>query len=134
MDSEHKELVKRLFEAFNHRDADAISALCDPDMEFVAPTAEAVGRNVPYTGPDGLREYLADVAQSWEELLVTSGAVEQRGDRLLVRGRVYARSHELGIRDMPIAWVWQVRGGRFVRGEVFQNPEQAAARFAGAPA
>lgn len=133
-ESEHMELVKRLFEAFNRRDAETIAAICDPGMEFISPTAEAVGRNVPYTGPAGLREYLADVVQSWEELLVTSGTVEQRGDRLLVRGRVYARSHELGIRDMPIAWVWEVRGGRFVRGEVFPDPEEAVACFTGAPA
>ncbi len=53
-----------------------------------------------------------------------------RGETLLVRGRVYARSRELGIRDVPVAWIWEVRDGRFVRGEVFPDPEQAVARFA----
>ncbi|MGB7588134.1 MAG: nuclear transport factor 2 family protein [Solirubrobacterales bacterium] len=133
LDSEHRELVKRLFEAFNHRNAEGIVAICDPTMEFMAPTAEAVGRNAPYIGPEGLGEYLTDVAKSWEELLVTSGTVERRGDQLLVRGRVYARSHELGIRDIPVAWVWQVRDGRFIRGEVFPDPEEALARFVSGP-
>ena len=31
---------------------------------------------------------------------------------------------------MPVAWIWEVRDGRFVRGEVFPEPEQAVARFA----
>jgi ketosteroid isomerase-like protein len=126
-------LVTRLFEAFNQRDAEAIESLCDPGMEFVAPTAEAVGRKGPYVGPNGLQEYLGDVARSWEELLITSGTMEERGGQVLVRGRVYVRSHGLGIRDMPIAWIWQVRDGRFVRGEVFQDPEAALARFGGEP-
>ena len=66
----------------------------------------------------------------WEELLVTPSEVEQIGDQLLVRGRVYVRSRELGIRDMPAAWIWEVRDGRFVRGEVFPNPSAAEQRFA----
>jgi ketosteroid isomerase-like protein len=129
MSGDRTELVIRLFKAFNQRDADVIGSLCDPDMKFLAPTAEAVGHDGPYVGPGGLHEYLADVVRSWEELLITSGTIEQRGDQVLVRGRVYVRSHELGIRDMPAAWIWQLRDGRFVRGEVFPDPEEALARF-----
>ena len=61
---------------------------------------------------------------------VTPGRVERRGDRLLVVGRVYLRSRELGIRDMPAAWIWELENGCFVRGEVFVDPEQAVDRFA----
>jgi ketosteroid isomerase-like protein len=104
-------------------------------MEFFpVVTAEAVGRDAPYVGPSGLRDYLADVSQVWEELQIVPSEVEARGETLLVRGRVYARSRELGIRDVPVAWIWQVRDGRFVRGEVFPDPEQAFARFAEIPA
>jgi ketosteroid isomerase-like protein len=125
-------LVERLFDAFNRRDAAAIVALCDEEMKFFpVVTAEAVGRDAPYTGSAGLRDYLADVAEVWEELLITPSELERRGETLLVRGRVYARSRELGIRDMPVAWIWEVRDGRFVRGEVFPDPEQAVVRFAG---
>ena len=88
------------------------------------------GARPPTSGREGLREYLADAAQVWEELLVTPSEVEQIGDQLLVRGRVYVRSRELGIRDMPAAWIWGVRDGRFVRGEVFPNPSAAEERFA----
>ena len=129
------ELVERLFDAFNRRDPAAIVAVCDDEMEFFpVVTAEAVGREAPYSGREGLQTYLADAAQVWEELLVTPGEVEISGEHLLVRGRVYARSRELGIRDMPVAWIWQVRDGIFVRGEVFADPQQAIARFAQAGA
>jgi ketosteroid isomerase-like protein len=127
-------LVGRLFNAFNHRDEVAIVELCSKEMEFFAVTAEEVGRVMPYVGPDGLHEYLADVARIWEELLITPIRVERRGGDLLVLGRVYVRNRELGIRDMPVAWIWQLRDGLFVRGEVFADPQRAIARFAQATA
>jgi ketosteroid isomerase-like protein len=134
MDEAHEALVGRLFNAFNQRDVETIVALCSEQMEFFAVTAEEVGRETPYTGPGGLRDYLADVERVWEELLITPSRVQRRGDRLLVTGRVYVRSRELGIRDMPVAWIWRLAGGLFVRGEVFVDPEEAVARFSRAPA
>ncbi len=128
----HEVLVGRLFHAFNQRDTESIVELCSEQMEFVAVTGEEAGRESPYRGRQGLYAYLADVEKVWDELLITPGKVERRGDRLLVLGRVYVRSRELGIRDMPAAWIWELRDGSFVRGEVFVDPEQAFARFAGA--
>jgi ketosteroid isomerase-like protein len=132
MDENPEALIGRLFHAFNQRDAVTIASLCSPQMEFFAVTAEEVGRGAPYVGPEGLRDYLADVERVWEELLITPSCVERRDDRLLVIGRVYVRNRELGIRDMPVAWIWRIGEGRFVRGEVFADPEKAVARFSGA--
>lgn len=130
MSDEYAALVERLYEAFNQRDPDEIAAVCDERMEFYpVVTAEVVGRVEPYVGPEGLRQYMADAGKVWEELLITPSQVEQRGDRLLVRGRVYARSRELGIRDMPVAWIWEVRDRRLVRGEVFPDLEAAFEHF-----
>jgi ketosteroid isomerase-like protein len=130
MDDQLRESVERLFDAFNRRDAAEIVALCHEEMEFFAVTAEEVGRSDPYVGSDGLRAYLDDVATVWEELLITPKQVEQRQDgSLLVHGRVYLRSRALGIRDMPTAWIWDLRDGRFVRGQVFVDPEEAVRCF-----
>ena len=122
-------LVERLFDAFNRRDLAAMVALCDPGLEFFPVTAGQIGRASPYVGPDGMREYIDDIGRIWSELLILPNQVESHGGRMLVRGRVYLRSHELGIRDMPAAWIWEVEGDRFVRGEVYADPERAAARF-----
>ncbi|HKB52032.1 MAG TPA: SpoIIE family protein phosphatase [Solirubrobacterales bacterium] len=131
LDDRQMGLVESLYDSFNRRDEAGIAAICDEEMEFFPlATAEAIGREAPYVGPAGLQEYMADVAQVWEELLITPSGLERRGECLLVRGRVYARSRELGIRDVPVAWIWEVRSDRFVRGEAFPDPEQAVARFA----
>jgi ketosteroid isomerase-like protein len=123
-------LVGRLFQAFNSRDAETIVSLCSEEMEFFAVTGEEIGREAPYRGRDGLREYLGDVERTWEELLITPTHVESRGNSLLVVGRVYVRSRELGIRDMPVGWIWYLRDELFVRGVVFTDPDEAAERFA----
>ena len=129
MDDGCRELIERLFDAFNRRDAEEIVVLCDEEMEFFAVTAEQVGRSDPYVGAEGLRDYLHDVATVWEELLITPQEVEQRGRSLLVRGQVYLRSRALGIRDMPTAWIWELEGEQFVRGRVFADPEEAIRAF-----
>jgi ketosteroid isomerase-like protein len=130
MPDTHVELVERLYRCFNRRDEACIVALCDEEMKFFpVGTAEAIGRNAPYSGKSGLHDYLVDVAEVWEELKITPSQVDRRGDRLLVRGRVYTRSRDLGIRDVPIAWIWEVRDERFVHGEVFPDPERAVERF-----
>ncbi|HEX7293223.1 MAG TPA: nuclear transport factor 2 family protein [Solirubrobacterales bacterium] len=130
MDEAARGLIERLFEAFNRRDQAGIVAVCDENMEFHAVTAEEVGRTDPYVGPEGLRDYLADVAKVWEELLITAKEVEDKGGCLLVRGRVYLRSRDLGIRDLPASWIWEVHEGRFVSGRAFVDQRLAEEHFA----
>lgn len=130
MDETARELIERLFEAFNRRDQAGIVAVCDERMEFHAVTAEEVGRTDPYVGPEGLHDYLADVATVWEELLITAKEVESKGEYLMVRGRVYLRSRDLGIRDLPTSWIWEVRDGRFVHGRAFVDQQLADEHFA----
>lgn len=126
-------MVERLFDAFNRRDEAAIVELCDDGMEFYAVTGAEVGRSDPYRGPEGLRDYLRDVAAVWEELLITPNDVEQQGESLLVRGRVFVRSRALGIRDLPGAWILELRDGVFIRGQVFIDPDEAARTFSREP-
>ncbi|MDQ2630714.1 MAG: SpoIIE family protein phosphatase [Actinomycetota bacterium] len=126
-----QEMVERLYEAFNRRDAETITELCDPQMRFFPiGTAEEIGRTAPYVGPEGLHEYLSDVERAWDELLITPKVIERHGPSLLVRGRAYARSLPLGIRDMPVAWIWDLGDGKFTRGEVFRDSEEAVRRLA----
>ncbi|MDX6635813.1 MAG: hypothetical protein QOF06_2016 [Solirubrobacterales bacterium] len=129
-----RELVERLYEAFNRRDPDEIVAVCDESMGFFpVGTAEEIGRTAPYVGPQGLHEYLLDVDQAWDELLISPKVIERRGGSLLVRGRAYARSRHLGIRDVPVAWIWDLDGDRFIRGEVFRDLEEAVTRLTASP-
>jgi serine phosphatase RsbU (regulator of sigma subunit)/ketosteroid isomerase-like protein len=131
---EAQDLIERLYGAFNRRDEATLADLCNEEMEFFpVGTAEEIGRTISYTGSAGLHEYLVDVDRAWDELLITPMVVEHRGEALLVRGRVYARGRQLGIRDIPIAWIWDFADGLVVRGEIFRDPEEAVRRLAASP-
>lgn len=56
----HQVLVERLYDAFNRHYIAVMTEICDERMEFRAVTAEELGREPRYVGPDGPREYLRD--------------------------------------------------------------------------
>jgi ketosteroid isomerase-like protein len=122
---EAAELVRSLFDALNGRESEALAELCDERVDMIVLPVEAGGRPASYIGHSGLRELLVDAAAAWEELLLTPGEVESRDDVVLVRGRVHSRSREIGLRDLPVAWVFRIRNGRFTSARVFAEVDDA---------
>lgn len=122
MPEDPAQLIKRLFDAFNRRSRSEILALCHEEVEFMPVTGRLAGRPTAYRGREGLSQYLADVNRVWEELLVTVQDTYAEPDLILATGRVYARSRELGLRDLPVTWHWRLKNGLFVYGRVFDDP------------
>ena len=120
-------IVERLFDAFERRDADAMVAVMAEDVVFEPASSELETRE-PYDGHAGMRRYLADLARTWAEFRVTIHEYEAAGERVLVRGRVYARSAiPAFITDSEIAFIWRVRDGRIVHGRTYTDPNDAEA-------
>jgi ketosteroid isomerase-like protein len=121
--------VEQLFEAFSRRDADGMVELLHEDAVFEPASTELAPRE-PYTGPAGMRQYLADLTRTWEEFRVTIHEYRADGDRVLARGRVYARSASPAfISDSEIAFVWRLRDGRIVHGRTHTDPHEAEAEL-----
>jgi ketosteroid isomerase-like protein len=114
-----------VFDAFERRDVEALVALCAEDIVFEPVTARIAAREEPYRGHDGMRAYLADVARVWQELRPEPSAFREGPDGLVVAtGRIYAWGVGRVI-DSPAGWVWRVRDGRVVRGQVFETARGA---------
>ena len=120
------ELIPRMFSAFNSRDEATLVELCDPEIVWETSTAAQAGRDGPYRGHAGLRDYLEDVAVLWVEMRATPVQVRMRGEDAFVVGRLYARGNERGIRDLPVAWSLTIRNQRLVHGKVHEDPRRAA--------
>ncbi len=118
------EVVRRIYAAFARRDLAALSELSDPQLEFWPATARVAGRDGPYRGRDGLRDYLDDVARVWEELRIEPDDFREVGDLVVVTGRVYAWGAGRVV-DAPAGWVWRVRDARIVWGRIFDSRRQA---------
>jgi ketosteroid isomerase-like protein len=120
------EVVKATFAAFAARDLDAVLALADRDIEFAAVTGEHAGRTDPYRGHDGMRQYFRDVASVWEELKLTPREFRTSGDRILVTGRVAARSRSRTVTGST-GWIWRVRDGKVTYVRVYASAADAIA-------
>ena len=128
----NRELVERLFEAFNRRDAEEIvAALRRGARFFPVGTAEAVGRDRPYRGPAGLRDYLGDVDRVWEELLISADLSSATATRCWSAAASTRRGRELGIRDMPMTWIWDIAGGASSAARSSPTPSRRLLRLAG---
>jgi ketosteroid isomerase-like protein len=120
------EVVREVFVAFAARDIEGVLALVDSDVVFTAVTGGIVGRTEPYRGHEGLREYFRDVADVWDDLVLTPGEFRQVGAAVLVTGKVNARSPARVVSGST-GWVWRVRDGRVVYGHVYPSAADAIA-------
>jgi ketosteroid isomerase-like protein len=122
--------VKQVFDAFATRDVERVVTLVHSEIEFSTVTGEQLGRDAPYLGHDGIREYFRDVASVWEDLRLTPQEFRQVGDCVLVTGQVSARSPSRVIAGST-GWVWRVSDGKVVYGRVYLSAGDAVAAVRG---
>jgi uncharacterized protein (TIGR02246 family) len=119
------ELVRRVFEAINERDVDAMLDAYHPDADLSTLTSELVQGNA-YRGHSGIREYFSSFADVWEELHLEPEEIRDLGDRILVVGRWSSRGKESGAAvESPAAWIFAVRDGRIVFTRAYRDAEEA---------
>ena len=117
------EVVQRLFDAFTRRAVDEFLDLVDPEILFEpAPTFARPHRS--YTGHSGVRQYFADVAETWERLEVNVQDYRYAGSYVLAFGRIYAAGGG-SVADDPASFVWRLENGKVVWGKVFRRREEA---------
>jgi ketosteroid isomerase-like protein len=116
-----EQAVTSLFSAFNRRAVDEVTALCTADVRFDAAGSGFGEREVAYSGREGMRDYLHDVASVWDEFLITPRRIVSQGEEALVLGRVFARGRRVGLRDLPIAWRLVARRGRFASIRLYED-------------
>ncbi|HEY8582077.1 MAG TPA: nuclear transport factor 2 family protein [Capillimicrobium sp.] len=113
--------VKAMYDAFNRRDLPAALSYIHPDVEFrPAGTTALTGRDV-YRGHAGVREYFADVAKVWTEgLEVAPQDFRAVAGSVVAFGGVRGGTAASGLED-EVVWVWRLRDGLVVSGQVFST-------------
>ena len=119
------ELIEHIYDAFNRRAIGELQDLCLPEVELEIPTAQIAGRGGIYQGYAGLAKYEQDLSRIWDDLLITPHWVADVDNWTIVKGRLFARSRGLGMRDLPVAWLWQLQDDRIVRGKTFLDLDRA---------
>jgi ketosteroid isomerase-like protein len=119
----HVELVYDVFERWNRGERDPRPDEIEPDFEVVSRLTNQV-----YRGAAGIRDWVADVTESFDQWNLRLDEVRELGDdRLLGLGRLQIRGRGSGVDlDQPAAWLFQFRGGRMARMETFLNRVEEA--------
>ncbi|MBX5440583.1 MAG: nuclear transport factor 2 family protein [Solirubrobacteraceae bacterium] len=125
--------VKAVYDAFARGDVEQALAHVSPQVELRPEgTSHATGRSV-YRGRQGVREYFEDAARVWQGTLRLE-PLDYRAvaGSVVVFGRVRARRDGRPF-ETEVVWVWKVRDGLLVSGQVFstRGAAIAAARSAG---
>lgn len=110
MPAANVEAVRRCTEALNRLDADALREQLSEDVEIVPLRAAMEG--TVYRGSRAADEFLADVAESWEDLRLEESEIRDLGEHVLAFGVIKARGRLSGAGfETPMAWVVRFRDG-----------------------
>jgi ketosteroid isomerase-like protein len=127
MSEQNIEIVRRGFGAYARRDVDEFLSYLDPDFELHSAIVGGAEGTV-YRGHDGVRRWLADSDEGFEDLQIVPTEFRDLGDRVLVFGRIRARGRESGLElDSPTSWVVTLRGSKLVKAEGFLSRGEALA-------
>jgi ketosteroid isomerase-like protein len=114
MADEPLEVVRKLTDAFNAFDVDAVIALCHPDVVVIEnPSFPDAGT---YRGHDGVRKMLAGWAAAFENRRSEIDSIDVDGDTVTVTGRYEGTGKLTGV---PVAMdrqraVYVIRDGKAV--------------------
>jgi ketosteroid isomerase-like protein len=121
-------VVQAGVEAFERRDADAMWALMDEEFEFRSSFLGGEKAGV-YRGLEGVRRYVADIDDAFEDWHPEDQRLVEAGpDRLVFLYRMVGTGRGSGVPiDAPLAIVWTLRDGKLLLGEVFLDQAEALA-------
>jgi len=88
------ELHRRILEAFNRRDIEAMIACLDPSIEY-HPVLSAVGMAV-YHGHEGMRSWFGQLDDVWEALRCEPEAYFDLGEQTLLFYVLHGRGRQSG--------------------------------------
>jgi len=119
-------LAKRVIDAFNGRDADAIFECVTPDIEWFPAVPVSFGGGA-LRGREGIESYLRDVSDTWAEYRVLSEDFRDLGrDQVLVLSRVQGRGASSGGRiDEAMGQIFDIRDGKVSRVRTYLDHGEA---------
>jgi anti-sigma regulatory factor (Ser/Thr protein kinase)/ketosteroid isomerase-like protein len=118
-------VVHELFHAFAARDVERTLELVDRGV-MIEPLSTPLVQRSPYLGAGGLRRYLRDLDQTWDEFDVTIADTRADAVYAVAAGRVQARQGGV-VLDNPVAFVFKFRDSKVVWSKFYWNEAEAVA-------
>ena len=111
------EIAKRVIDAFNRRDVDAIFECVNPDVEWLPAMPVTFGGGGALRGREGIESYIREVSETWEEYRVVGQDFRDLGeDRVLALSRIEGRgAGSGGLVDAAMGQIFDFREGKIAR-------------------
>jgi ketosteroid isomerase-like protein len=125
MSQENVEAARQLLDAVGRRDLSRLLELTDPEIEWQSFFAL---HGEDYHGHDGIRQYVSDIHEAFEDLRPLAGDLLDVGEVVIGVGCVHYRGRKSGVETESAAgWMFGFRHGKVVRFRAFSEPEQSLA-------
>ncbi len=116
-----EQVVARLFEAFSERRLEEALELLTEDIVFQPMTAQVTRAGAPYLGYEGMRRYVADVEEQWDELTLRPTQIKAAGQAAVAMGLVSGRGKAGWFVDAATTWMFKFRGDRVASIQIFSD-------------
>jgi uncharacterized protein len=123
--TDHVELIRRGYEAWNRGDVEGVLSFLDPEIEWQ--NYAHVPEPGTLQGREQVRGWLERFLEAWEELEIEVTEVLEAGDRVVALVRFQARGKGSGVQVQggTDAHVWTVRGTQAVAVTLYQGTREA---------
>ena len=127
MPSETVDLVKRLVEAFNRQDLDALAELSDSELEFVSVLTEVDAGGAVFRGPDLWSTYFEHMHETWEGRRAEDVRIFDAGDdRAAAVFQIVGKGKHSGVSvDQTIGITYEIRQGKLWRMRSYRSSVEA---------
>ena len=124
-DPEHNvALARGVLDALHARDAEALIAISDPDVEWFS--FFAISEGGVYRGAEGMKHYMRDLTEAFGEIDPQVDDGIGIGDTAVLVGRIFYKGRESGVEASSEAgWVFKFRDDKVILFRAFRDPEQA---------
>jgi ketosteroid isomerase-like protein len=125
MSEENLEIARQGYDAYNREGPYAIIEYLDPEIEWGTPEQDPFMTGT-YSGHEGVRRFLDQFFELFEEARIEPEEFIETGDRVVVPFQFTARTRESGI-EVSERWahVWTIRAGKAVRLDQYTDPDKA---------
>jgi ketosteroid isomerase-like protein len=122
------EIVRRIYDATARRDAAAVAAHYDPDVEWDdsgSPPAEIMRRGAN-RGYEALQAWFREWHEAWEHITYECEELIDAGDRVVSVVTMRGRGRASGLKvEWPQYATWTIRDGKVVQALWFRTREEA---------
>ena len=127
MTREHVDLVNKLVDAAARQDLERMLELTDPTVEW-QPVFAQLREGGAYRGHEGIKQWMADLAETTEALQSEIDDVLRVGATILAVGRLTYRGKGSGAEaETAVGYFIRVRDGRVLQLRAFRDPEDVLA-------